>query len=84
MIRDLMKRTALFLSLLQGKAATWANRASEWLKKVCDGCENVPFRYNVWEITEREFKDTFTDYANADRAHAKLLQLQMKEGQLDE
>jgi hypothetical protein len=25
MIRDLMKRTALFLGLLQGKAATWAN-----------------------------------------------------------
>ena len=47
-----MKRTVLFLGLLQGKAATWANRASEWLKKVRDGRENVPFGYNVWEITE--------------------------------
>ena len=52
MIRDPMKRTALFLGLLQGKAATWANQASEWLKKVRDGHENVLFGYNVWEITE--------------------------------
>ena len=70
-----MKRTTLFLSLLQGKAATWANRASEWLKKVRDGRETVPFGYNVWEIMEREFKDAFTDYADTDRARAKLLQL---------
>ena len=83
MIQDPMKRTALFLGLLQGKAATWANHASEWLKKVCNGREHIPFGYNVWEVTEREFKDVFTDYADADRAHAKLLQLQMKEGRLD-
>ena len=80
MIRDPMKRTALFLGLLQGKAATWANCASEWLKKVHDGRERVPFGYNVWEITEREFKDTFMDYADADCTHTKLLQLRMKEG----
>ena len=38
MIQDPMKCMALFLGLLQGKAVTWANRASEWLKKVHDGC----------------------------------------------
>ena len=84
MIWDPMKQTALFLGLLQGKAATWANRASKWLKKVHDGREHIPFGYNVWEITEREFKDAFTDYADTDCAHAKLLQLRMKEGRLDE
>jgi hypothetical protein len=84
MIRDPMKRTALFLGLLQDKAATWANRASEWLKEIRDGKARTPFGHDVWEVIEREFKDAFTDYADADRAHAKLLQLRMKDGKLDE
>ena len=43
-----------------------------------------PFGFNVWQITVREFKDAFTDYANSDRAHQDLLKLRMKEGRLDE
>jgi hypothetical protein len=83
-IKDPLKRSALFLGLVQGKAITWANRASEWLKKVRDGKETPPFGFDVWQITEREFKDAFTDYADADRAHQDLLKLRMKEGRLDE
>jgi hypothetical protein len=79
-VHDTLKRSALFLGLVQGKAITWANRTLEWLKKVHDGKETPLFRFDVWKITEREFKDAFTEYADADRAHQELLKLHMKEG----
>ena len=84
MIQDPMKRSALFLGLCQGKAINWANRASVWLEEVRDGKKRVPFGFDVWQITVREFKDAFTDYADSDRAHQDLLKLRMKEGRLDE
>ena len=65
-MKDLLKRAALFLGLIQGKAVSWANRASEWLKDIHDGREAPPFGFDVWQVTEREFKDAFTDYADAD------------------
>ncbi len=83
MIQDPMKCSALFLGLCQGKAINWANQASVWLEEVCDGKERVPFGFDIWQITVREFKDTFTDYADSDRAHQDLLKLRMKEGRLD-
>lgn len=84
MIKDPMKRTSLFLGLLQGKAASWGDRASAWLKKIREGEESLPFGKNVWQVTEREFKDAFTDYADADRAQQELHRHRMKEGRLDE
>ena len=83
-MKDPHKRAALFLGLIQGKAVSWANRASKWLKDVCDRREVPPFGFDVWQVTERKFKDVFTDYADADRAHQELLKLCMKDGRLDE
>lgn len=83
-IRDPMKCTALFLGLLQSKAAPWANRASTWLKKVRDGDEHPPFGRNVWQTIEREFKDAFTDYTDADQAQQELHCHRMKGGRLNE
>src|SRR6266702_906791 len=84
MIQDPIKCATLFLGLCQGKAINWANQASVWLEKVCDGKERVPFGFDVWQITICKFKDPFMDYTNLDRAHQDLLKLCMKEGQLDE
>ncbi|KAH9060507.1 hypothetical protein EDB87DRAFT_1616439 [Lactarius vividus] len=83
-IKNPMKRANLFLTLCKGKSETWADRASEWLKKVRDGDEVPPFGYDVWQVLEREFRDAFTNFADADKAHQELLKLRMKEGRLDE
>ena len=83
-IQDPFKRTALFLGLLQGKALTWADRTSQWMVKIWDGSETLPFGYDMWQITEHEFRDAFTDYADADNAHSELMKLHMKEGRLDD
>ena len=79
-IKDPLKCAALFLRLIQGKAVSWANRAFEWLKDVHNGREVPPFGFDVWQVTECEFKDAFTDYADADCTHQELLKLHMKDG----
>ena len=84
LIRDPMKRASLFLGLLEGKALAWANKISVWLKDIRDGCETLPFGYDVWQIVEREFRENFTNFANADKAYRELEKLKMTEGRLDE
>ncbi|KAH9161652.1 hypothetical protein EDB89DRAFT_2029722 [Lactarius sanguifluus] len=81
MIKDPMKRVALFLGLLKGRTETWSNRASECVR---DGDELPPFGFDIWQVIEREFRDAFTNFADADKAHQDLLKLRMKEGRLDE
>lgn len=83
-INDPFKRAALFLGLFNGKALSWADRASQWMVKIRDGTESLPFGYDMWQLTEREFRDAFTDYADADTAHSELMKLCMKEGRLDD
>ena len=84
MIRDPMKRASLFLGLLDGKALAWANKISAWIDDVREGRENVPFGYDVWQVVEREFKENFTDFADADKAYREIERLKMTEGRLDE
>ena len=84
LIRDPMKRASLFLGLLEGKALAWANKISVWLKDVRDGRETLPFGYDVWQIVEREFRENFTDFADADKAYRELEKLKMTKGRLDE
>ena len=79
-----MKRASLFLGLLEGKALAWANKISVWLKDVRDGRETLPFGYDVWQVVEREFRENFTDFADADKAYRELEKLKMTEGRLDE
>ena len=83
-MQDPMKRTALFLRLLDGKALAWENKVSTWLKGVRDGRETVLFGHDVWQVVEREFRENFTDFADADKAYRELEHLRMKEGRLDE
>ena len=82
-IRDPMKCAALFLGLIQGKALFWANRASLWMKKIRERREALPFGHTVWDVLEREFRDSFTDYADADKANRELEKHRMKDGNLD-
>jgi len=88
-MNDPMRKTAYFLGLMQGNARAWAGRASDWLQKVVEGDERPPFGYNAWQITEREFRDAFTDYAAADHCAAwqaaqDIRKLRMREGRLDD
>jgi len=83
-MNDPMRKTAYFLGFMTGNAEAWAERASAWLQRVTDGSDKPPFGYNVWQITEREFRDAFTDYAAADQAAQDIRKLRMREGRLDE
>src|ERR1700761_7452986 len=69
MIQDPMKRTSLFLGLIEGKAMPWVNKTSAWIADVRDGQERLPYGYDVWQVVLCEFKETFTDFANADKAY---------------
>ena len=84
LIRDPMKHASLFLGLLEGKALAWANKISVWLRDVRDGRETLPFGYDVWQIVEREFRENFTNFADADKAYCELEKLKMTEGRLNE
>ena len=84
MIRDPMKRASLFLGLLDGKALAWANKISAWIDDVREGCESVPFGYDIWQVVEREFKENFTNFADADKAYREIERLKMTEGRLNE
>ena len=79
-----MKCASLFLRLLKGKAPAWANKISVWSKDVCDGRENLPFGYDVWQVVECEFCENFTNFTDVDKAYCKLEKLKMTEGRLDE
>ena len=84
LIRDPMKRASLFLGLLEGKALAWANKISVWLRDIRDGRETLPFGYDVWQIVECEFRENFTNFADADKAYRELEKLKMTKGHLDE
>ena len=79
-----MKRASLFLRLLDRKALKWANKISAWIDDMREGRESVPFGYNVWQVVEQEFKESFTDFADTDKAYREIERLKMTEGCLDE
>ena len=83
-MQDPMKRTALFLGLLDGKALPWADKVATWVENVCDGRETLPFGCDVWQGVKRKFRENFTDFADANKAYQELETLKMKEGRLDE
>ena len=84
MIWDPMKRVSLFLGLLDGKALAWSNKISAWIDDVREGRESVPFGYDIWQVVEREFKENFTDFADADKAYREIERLKMTKGRLNE
>ena len=80
-----IKQCAYFLSLIEGsKVEGWTDRSYEWLDKVQNGKTTIPFGMTAWEVLECDFRNTFIDYAEHERAADDLKRLRMKEGRINE
>ena len=84
-LRNLIKRCAYFLFLIEGsKVEGWTDRSYEWLDKVQNGETTIPFGMTAWEVLECDFHNAFVDYAEHEHAADDLKRLRMKEGHIDE
>jgi hypothetical protein len=79
------KKTSYFLSLIGGpKAQGWKNRMIKYAKTASCKPSMLPYRMDIWDVAEAEFKKAFLDYAEHERASDDLAKLRMKDGLVDE
>jgi hypothetical protein len=84
LIRDPISRCAYFLSLINGpKVKGWVQRQLNWLDRVEERDEVLPWGMNTWDVLQREFKKAYIDYAEHERAYNELRALKMKDGDVD-
>jgi hypothetical protein len=84
LIKDPISRCAYFLSLIDGdKVKGWVQRQLNWLDRVEERDEILPWNMNAWDVLQREFKKAFVDYAEHERAYNGLRVLKMKDGDVD-
>ena len=77
--KDPYKKSAYFLSLLEGpNVEGWLACQDEWLDKVDEDPTILPWCMNEWDVLENEFKKSFTNYAEQERANEELRQLKMQ------
>jgi hypothetical protein len=82
--RDPYKKCNYFLSLFEGADTEgWIQIHDNWLEAVTYDRTILPWRMNEWQVTEREFKKAFIDYAESEKANDKLRKLKMKDGNVD-
>jgi hypothetical protein len=84
MARDPMKKATYFLSLVKGENVHgWVLQQDEWLDKIMEGDETLPYHMNEWDVIQAEFKKAYTDYAAIERSNSELRALKMKDGDVD-
>jgi hypothetical protein len=67
--RNPYKRSAFFLSLIGGtKTDGWVERSYDWLDRVERDPTILPYDTTAWEVLESEFKRSFVDYAEHEKA----------------
>jgi hypothetical protein len=82
--KDPFKRCNYFLSLLDGPDTEgWVRQQDDWLDKVEEDRNLLPWLHNEWMVMEAEFKKAFIDYAEHERANDELRKLRMKDGNID-
>jgi hypothetical protein len=82
---DPWMKCAYFLGLVEGaQVEGWTMRMHAWLEEVEADPSVLPYRMNVWQALEQEFLKAFVDYAESERAQKKLLELRMKDGDVDQ
>ena len=78
-------RSIYFLSLLEGpKCEGWVDMVDKWMQLVAHDPSIIPRRSNIWCELKKEFKESFSDYAERERAQDELKRLKMKGDNLDE
>jgi hypothetical protein len=79
------KKTSYFPSLIGGpKAQGWKNRMIKYTKAASCKASILPYRMDVWDITEAKFKKAFLDYTEHEHASNDLAKLRMKDRLVDE
>jgi Retrotransposon gag protein len=79
------KRLAFFLSLIgEMKTDGWVKRSYDWLDHAeCDP-SILPYDTTAWEVLESEFKQSFVDYAEHEKAQDKIRRLKMTNENVDQ
>jgi hypothetical protein len=73
LIKDPISRCAYFLSLIDGpRVKGWVQRQLNWLDRVKERDEVLPWNMNAWDVLQKEFKKAFMDYAEHKRAYNEL------------
>ena len=65
------------------KTRGWVQRNYNWLNKIEDDPDELYGR-SPWAILEEDFKRSFVDYAQQEKAHDNLQKLKMTGGNIDE
>jgi hypothetical protein len=83
--KDPWMKAAYFLSLVEGREIQgWLDRNSDWLDEVEADPSLLPRGMTIWEVVEGDFKRSFIDYVENERAHDELRQLKMEKGNVDD
>jgi hypothetical protein len=83
--QDPYMKAAFFLSLMDGpKVEGWTQRTYDWLDQVEANPSQLPFKMTAWQALEADFKRSFVDYAEHERAQDELRKLKMKDSNVDE
>jgi hypothetical protein len=81
--RDPYKKCAYFMGCIRGqKTQGWVQRNYDWLDQVETDPEELYGR-SPWAILEEDFKWSFVDYAQQEKAHDDLQKLKMTGGNID-
>jgi hypothetical protein len=81
--RDPYKKCAYFMGHIRGqKTRGWVQRNYDWLDIVEDDPEELYGR-SPWAVLEEDFKRSFVDYAQQEKAQDKLQKLKMTGGNID-
>jgi len=82
--RDPYKKCAYFMGRIRGqKTRGSVQRNYNWLDRVEDDPEELYGR-SPWAILEEDFKRSFVDYAQQEKAQDELQKLKMTSGNIDE
>jgi hypothetical protein len=84
-MKDTLKRCAYFLSLIEGpNVEGWSERAYARLDKIQRGTTSLPPDTTAWDLLEKDFLRSLTDYAERERACDELKSLSMRGDVIDE
>jgi Retrotransposon gag protein/Zinc knuckle len=78
------KKSTYFLSLIDGlDTEGWTDEMDNWLDKVEDNHSEIPTGMNKWQYIEQQFKKSFVDYTEHEKANKELAELRMKDRNVD-
>jgi len=82
--KDPYKKCAYFMGRIRGaKTRGWVQRNYDWLDLAEEDPTELMGR-SPWTILEEDFRRSFVDYAQQEKAHDDLQKLKMTQGNIDE